>query len=122
MGSYERGSRAISLARAIEIANLFEIPLSELIEEPSKRNSGDEALLILDLRKLRGVDSAKASEEIAKLRSFANAICAKRRDWNGEVLTLRSRDLDTLTLILGMTTLEVQELLKHSRLLINALR
>ncbi len=122
MGSYERGSRAISLARAIEIANLFEIPLSELIEEPSKRNSGDEALLILDLRKLREVDSAKASEEIAKLRSFANAICAKRRDWNGEVLTLRSRDLDTLTLILGMTTLEVQELLKHSRLLINALR
>ncbi len=122
MGSYERGSRAISLARAIEIANLFEIPLLELIEEPSKRNSGDEALLILDLRKLRGVDSAKASEEIAKLRSFANAICAKRRDWNGEVLTLRSRDLDTLTLILGMTTLEVQELLKHSRLLINALR
>ncbi len=122
MGSYERGSRAISLARAIEIANLFEIPLSELIEEPSKRNSGDEALLILDLRKLREVDSAKASEEIAKLRSFANAICAKRRDWNGEVLTLRSRDLDTLTLILEMTTLEVQELLKHSRLLINALR
>ncbi|MEY2769026.1 MAG: hypothetical protein RL359_662 [Actinomycetota bacterium] len=122
MGSYERGSRAISLARAIEIANLFEIPLSELIEEPSKRNSRDEALLILDLRKLRGVDSAKASEEIAKLRSFANAICAKRRDWNGEVLTLRSRDLDTLTLILGMTTLEVQEFLKHSRLLINALR
>jgi transcriptional regulator with XRE-family HTH domain len=122
MGSYERGSRAISLARAIEIANLFEIPLSELIEEPSKRNSRDEALLILDLRKLCGVDSAKASEEIAKLRSFANAICAKRRDWNGEVLTLRSRDLDTLTLILGMTTLEVQEFLKHSRLLINALR
>ncbi len=122
MGSYERGSRAISLARAIEIANLFAIPLAELIEEPSARNGGDEALLILDLRKLRGLELAKASEQIAKLRSFANAICAKRRDWNGEVLTLRSHDLDTLTLVMEMTAQEVQELLKQSQLLISALR
>jgi len=122
MGSYERGSRAISLARAIEIANLFAIPLAELIEEPSARNGGDEALLILDLRKLRGLELAKVSEQIAKLRSFANAICAKRRDWNGEVLTLRSRDLDTLTLVMEMTAQEVQELLKQSQLLISALR
>ena len=122
MGSYERGSRAISLARAIEIANLFAIPLAELIEEPSARNGGDEALLILDLRKLRGLELAKATEQIAKLRSFANAICAKRRDWNGEVLTLRSRDLDTLTLVMEMTAQEVQELLKQSQLLISALR
>ncbi len=122
MGSYERGSRAISLARAIEIANLFSIPLTELIEEPSIRNSDDEALLILDLRKLRGVDSTKATDEIAKVRNFANAICAKRRDWNGEVLTLRSGDLDTLTLVMEMTAQEVQELLKRSQLLINGFR
>ena len=122
MGSYERGSRAISLARAIEIANLFSIPLTELIEEPSTRISGEGALLILDLRKLRGIDSMKVTDEIAKLRSFANAICAKRRDWNGEVLTLRSGDLDTLTLVMEMTGQEVQELLKRSELLINWFR
>jgi len=122
MGSYERGSRAISLARAIEIANLFAIPLAELIEEPSTRNSGEEALLILDLRKLRGIDSMKVTDEIVKLRSFANAICAKRRDWYGEVLTLRSGDLDTLTLVMEMTTHEVNDLLKSSQLLINGLR
>jgi hypothetical protein len=122
MGSYERGSRAISLARAIEIANLFSMPLAELIEEPSTHNSDDEALLILDLRKLRGVDSTKASEEITKLRSFANAICAKRRDWYGEELTLRSGDLDTLTLVMEMTAQDLQELLKQSQLLITGLR
>jgi transcriptional regulator with XRE-family HTH domain len=122
MGSYERGSRAISLARAIEIANLFSIPLTELIEEPSTRISGEGALLILDLRKLRGIDSMKVTDEIAKVRSFANAICAKRRDWNGEVLTLRSSDLDTLTLVMEMTTQEVNELLKSSQLLINGFR
>lgn len=122
MGSYERGSRAISLARAIEIANLFAIPLAELIEEPATGISGEGALLILDLRKLRGVDSMKVTDEIAKLRSFANAICAKRRDWYGEVLTLRSGDLDALTLVMEMTAHEVNELLKRSQLLINGLR
>lgn len=122
MGSYERGSRAISLARAIEIANLFAIPLAELIEEPATRISGEGALLILDLRKLRGVDSMKVTDEIAKLRSFANAICAKRRDWYGEVLTLRSGDLDTLTLVMEMTAHELNELLKRSQLLISGLR
>ena len=122
MGSYERGSRAISLARAIEIANLFSIPLTELIEEPSTRISGEGALLILDLRKLRGIDSTKVTDEIVKIRSFANAICAKRRDWYGEVLTLRSGDLDTLTLVMEMTAHEVNELLKRSQLLINGFR
>jgi hypothetical protein len=35
-------------------------------------------------------------------------------------LSLRSADLDTLTLLLSMTTSEVQELLSHQRLLIKA--
>ena len=63
----------------------------------------------------------KVTDEIAKVRNFANAICAKRRDWNGEVLTLRSGDLDTLTLVMEMTAQEVQELLKQSQLLISPL-
>ncbi len=31
MGSYERGTRAISLARALELANLFAIPIADLL-------------------------------------------------------------------------------------------
>ena len=120
MGSYERGSRAISLARTIEIANLFTIPLSELIEEPTTISSRNDEFLIFDLRRLREISNKNQSDAICKINAFLGAICARRRDWNGEVLTLRSADLDTLTLLLSMTTSEVQELLSHQRLLIKA--
>jgi transcriptional regulator with XRE-family HTH domain len=118
MGSYERGSRAISLARTIEIANLFAIPLSELIEEIKYPEQGSENQLIFDLRKLREISLAVTSNEISKINAFVSAICAKRRDWNGEVLTLRSGDLDTLTLVLALPRAAVQELLERFQLVI----
>ena len=120
MGSYERGSRAISLSRTIDIANLFTIPLSELIEEPTTISSRNDEFLLFDLRRLREIANKNQSDAISKINAFLGAICARRRDWNGEVLTLRSADLDTLTLLLSMTTSEVLELLSHQRLLIKA--
>ncbi len=122
MGSYERGTRAISMARAIEIANLFAIPLSELIEDPRTSHHGNDELIILDLRKLRATEPAAVTPEISKLRVFVGAICAKRRDWNGEVLTIRSSDFDTLTLVLEMNISEVRDLLKRSQLLLHTPR
>jgi len=122
MGSYERGSRAISLARTIEIANLFAIPLSELIEAPRKIEGGSNGLLIFDLRKLREISSSSDRVEISRIKAFVSAICERRRDWNGEVLTLRSGDLDTLTLVLEMTFAEVEDLLNRLQLLFRTAR
>ena len=122
MGSYERGSRAISLARTIEIANLFAIPISELIEEPKNPERGSDDQLIFDLRKLREISLAVTGSEISKINAFLSAICARRRDWNGEILTLRSGDLDTLTLVLSATRAAVQELLERFQLVIKAPR
>ncbi|MCX6441872.1 MAG: DNA-binding protein [Actinobacteria bacterium] len=118
MGSYERGSRAISLARTIEIANLFTIPLSELIEESKHPERGSNDQLIFDLRKLREISLAVTGNEISKINAFVSAICARRRDWNGEILTLRSGDLDTLTLVLSAPRAAVQELLERFQLVI----
>ena len=122
MGSYERGSRAISLARTIEIANLFAIPLSELIEESKNPERGSNDQLIFDLRKLREISLAVTGTEISKINAFVSAICARRRDWNGEILTLRSADLDTLTLVLSAPREKVQELLDRFQLVIKAPR
>ena len=122
MGSYERGSRAISLARTIEIANLFAIPLTELIEEPRKIESGSDGALIFDLRKLREISLSVTGNEITKINAFVTAISARRRDWNGEILTLRSGDLDTLTLVLSAPRAAVQELLERFQLIIKAPR
>ena len=122
MGSYERGSRAISLARTIEIANLFAIPLSELIEESKNPERGSDGQLIFDLRKLREISLAVTGSEISKINAFLSAICARRRDWNGEILTLRSADLDTLTLVLSAPREKVQELLQRFQLVIKTPR
>ena len=122
MGSYERGSRAISLARTIEIANLFAIPLSELIEESKNPERGNDDQLIFDLRKLREISLAVTGSEISKINAFVSAICARRRDWNGEILTLRSGDLDALTLVLSAPRAAVQELLERFQLVIKAPR
>ena len=122
MGSYERGSRAISLARTIEIANLFAIPLSELIEESKNPERGSDRQLIFDLRKLREISLAVTGNEISKINAFVSAICARRRDWNGEILTLRSGDLDTLTLVLSAPRENVQKLLDRHQLVIKAPR
>ncbi len=122
MGSYERGTRAISVARAIEIANLFAIPLSELIEDPRTNHHGNNDLIIFDLRKLRTTELAAVAPEISKLSIFVSAICARRRDWNGEVLTIRSSDLDTLTLVLEMDISEVKDLLNRSKILLQTPR
>ena len=122
MGSYERGTRAISVARAIEIANLFAIPLSELIEDPRTNNRGNDDLIIFDLRKLRAKEPEAIAPEISKLRVFASAICTRRRDWNGEVLTIRSSDLDTLTLLLEMDISEVRTLFRRSQILLQSPR
>ena len=122
MGSYERGSRAISLARTIEIANLFAIPLTELIEEPRKIESESDGLLIFDLRKMREISVTVTGNEITKINAFVTAISARRRDWNGEILTLRSGDLDTLTLVLSTPRAAVQELLERFQLIIKAPR
>ena len=122
MGSYERGSRAISLARTIEIANLFAIPISELIEESKNPERGSDDQLVFDLRKLREISLAVTGSEISKINAFVSAICARRRDWNGEILTLRSTDLDTLTLVLSAPREKVQELLDRFQLVIKAPR
>jgi transcriptional regulator with XRE-family HTH domain len=122
LGSYERGSRAISLARTIEIANLFAIPLSELIEESKNPERVSDSQLIFDLRKLREISLAVTGNEISKINAFVSAICARRRDWNGEILTLRSGDLDTLTLVLSAPRENVQGLLDRYQLVIKAPR
>jgi hypothetical protein len=93
-----------------------------LIEDPRTNYRGDDGLAIFDLRKLRAIESTAVAPEISKLRVFVGAICARRRDWNGEVLTIRSSDLDTLTLVLEMDISEVKGLLTRSQLLLQTPR
>lgn len=116
MGSYERGTRAISLARALELANLFAIPISELLSEPNQRRDENPRFNRFDQRRLAELLSEREDERLGKINTFLVAIAQRRGDWNGEIISLRSTDLDTLTLILEMSQTRLTEWLKEEKI------
>jgi transcriptional regulator with XRE-family HTH domain len=102
MGSYERGTRAISLARCLELANLFAIPVTELLAAPEGGATNKGEIERFDLRQSAVLATRQSEHEFRSLHNFLIAIAQRRGDWNGEILTLRASDLDTLTLLLAM--------------------
>lgn len=121
MGSYERGTRAISLSRTIEIANLFQIPVTELIQEPTNIENEFDRPLLFDLRKVAKQVTGSEECTLIKLDRYLKAIAARRRDWNGEVMTLRGADFDTLTLLFEKSGPEVLRIFREHDLLVTAL-
>jgi transcriptional regulator with XRE-family HTH domain len=122
MGSYERGSRALSLARSIEIADLFGIPIASLLGDFSRTVAVKPETLTLDQRRLAELMKFDPDVKLRTLQSFISAIAARRNDWNGEVLTLRASDFDTLTLLFAITLPELNGWLTKNRLALISLK
>ena len=116
MGSYERGTRAISLARALELANLFGMPIAHLLSEPIPESEEKSGSRRFDQRRIANLLSENEDELLRKVSNFLIAIAQRRGDWNGEILTLRSTDLDTLTLILEMSRNQLEEWLNSQNI------
>lgn len=107
VGSYERGSRTLSVLKAQQLCEFYGIPISQLfIETNTKSQPSPDFLWRIDLRKLRGLQS-NPDQFSHLIFNFLQQIVAKRDDWNGEVLTIRRSDHEILTLI---TTKEISEL------------
>jgi transcriptional regulator with XRE-family HTH domain len=109
MGSYERGTRAISLARALELANLFAIPIADLLGDFNQSYENLAHSQRFDQRRVSLMAQENEDSALNKLNSYLIAIAARRGDWNGEILTLRSSDLDTLTLLLEMNQSQLDQ-------------
>jgi transcriptional regulator with XRE-family HTH domain len=122
MGSYERGSRALSLARSIEIAELFGIPIANLLGDFSRTNSINPETLTIDQRRLAELLESDPDLKLNTLQAFISSIAARRSDWNGEVLTLRASDFDTLTLFFTLTLPELKAWLTEKRLALISLK
>ncbi len=96
LGSYERGSRALTIRRAIEIADFFQVPLAHLLDlsEPTQTCTHGFSL-IFDLRVIN------AKPTLAPVKNFLGEIIKTRSDFNGEVISLRKSDLEVLALTLN---------------------
>ncbi len=99
IGSYERCDRALSVKKAVNLANFYQVPLDELLGLNSNTRSAPREKITLDLRTSTNPISNE-SDEIA-IRNFVTLICARRRDWNGEVLSIRNSDLTTIALLIN---------------------
>lgn len=105
LGSYERGTRSLSVRRAIQIAHLYEVPLEVLLTGQSATRSYQVERTMIDLRRLRSLNGdVYPSDQLSKfesLRNYLKGITLMRNDWNGEVISLRGSDIQALALLAG---------------------
>jgi transcriptional regulator with XRE-family HTH domain len=105
LGSYERGTRSLSVRRAIQIAHLYEVPLEVLLNGQSATRSYQVERTMIDLRRVRSLNGDMyPSDELSKfesLRNYLKGIALMRNDWNGEVISLRGSDIQALALLAG---------------------
>ena len=100
VGSYERGDRAVSVAKLAELSEFYNVPVSELLPKEDLPSSAQTATskIMLDLRKLSRAD---LDPELRPVSRFAHTIQLQRGDFNGNVLTIRGEDLRALSVIYG---------------------
>jgi transcriptional regulator with XRE-family HTH domain len=101
VGSYERGDRAVSVAKLAELGEFYNVPVSELLpkeEIASAQSAGVPGRIMLDLRRLSRSD---LDPELRPVSRFAHTIQLQRGDYNGNVLTIRGEDLRALSVIYG---------------------
>lgn len=97
VGAYERGERAVSVARLRTLADFYRVPITRLLPEPETpavrvgRGHG----LRIDLTRLTPDDG-----DLVVIDRYLRSIQARRGDYNGRVLTMRGADLQMLAAVL----------------------
>lgn len=121
LGSYERGARTLSVKRAIAIADLYQIPVSELFTDQKPIELVTAGKTVIDLRaiNMRAHDPSHPSHiHYQLLARVAQRIVRSRQDWNGEVLSLRQSDLETIGILFDQPISTVLNWLEDERILL----
>ncbi len=96
VGSYERGDRAITVAKLAQLAEFYGVPLKELLPDGGQpAGQTPPPRIVLDLEAIPRL----APENAGLIGRYAAAIQAQRGDYNGRVLSIRRDDLRTLAVI-----------------------
>ena len=99
VGSYERGDRAITVAKLASLAAFYGVPVVELLPEgASQSTTAPPPRIVIDLAKLGDLPT----EVSQPLQRFTAAIQAQRGDYNGRILSIRQEDLRVLSVMYDM--------------------
>ncbi len=121
LGSYERGARTLSVKRAISIAALYDVPISQLFTEELPVEVISAVRTVIDLRAVnrRALDeSHPANSNYLLLARLAQKLIRSRQDWNGEVLSIRHADLETISVLFDLPISQVLLWLEKENLLL----
>ena len=116
LGSYERGTRAISLARLEQLAELYDVPVEYFLIDQKATPEGLNSRLVFDLRTLRTLENL--DETLQPVKYFLASIAKKRSDWNGEILSIRASDGEVLTMMTQIEPGKLTMLLKAYKLIV----
>ena len=120
LGSYERGSRTLSVKRALHICELYEIPINELFGEKLSREFSTHKRAVLDLRRINAQRQNLSHPEAARYQLLARLIrniLQSRQDWNGEILSIRHSDSTLLALMADLEGEEIMQWLERENIL-----
>ena len=108
LGAYERGTRAVSLARLERLSEFYEVPISYFFTENPGQNI--HGRWIFDLRQIRKIlEMGKEPDRIQSVFFLVHAIAEERNDWGGEFLTVRDSDRVITGHLLNRQTSELEE-------------
>ena len=120
IGSYERGTRSLSISKAKSLCEFYGLPLYALFQsEGIQQVAPTEGALRIDLRNLR----SKISQNdplIGQLHNLLSFIARRRDDWNGEIMTIRLQDNEVLGLLVQKEQSELRRALEIRDLLFKA--
>lgn len=112
LGAYERGERTISVPRLQRLAQMYEVPVDQLlpadISQPLGRAASASSrsaapaerparTITIDLVRL----SDATGPERDLLRHFLASVQVQRQDFNGKVITIREGDLRVIASMFG---------------------
>ncbi len=109
LGSYERGTRAISIAKLQLVAEIYQVPIQYFFGASSTKTEVLSQRWIIDIRRLK---TSKDSDSFAQnIIAYVAEIVQRRNDFNGEVLSLRAQDQENISLLTRANKSEVREAL-----------
>jgi len=114
LGSYERGARTLSVKRAISIAALYDVPLAQLFTEALPVEVISAERIVIDLR----ADTHPSNANYLLLARLAQKLIRSRQDWNGEVLSIRHADMETISVLFDLPISQVMQWLEKENLLL----
>jgi len=94
LGSYERGSRTLSITKLLVICDILHVSLIHILAPQNDLTTADPSgRHIYDLRALQELPQSREKEH---LLAYIQHIIRERGDWRGAVLSLRKNDVENL--------------------------